>query len=261
MFKPLIYYSRIMLALLTLASSSAGELRAQTTTHVMVRVTSNDAKIIGSGVGGANVTIRDAVTGEVLASGTQKGGTGDTGRIMGTRERGASVYDTEGAAGFLAEIALDEPTWIEIEATGPLGTPQALRKASQTMLLVPAQDVLGDGVVLEMLGFTVELTGPAADAVLPAGTTVEVGARVTMLCGCPTSPGGMWDSDRYTIVARELRDGKVMQEVTMRYAGTTSMYTGSLAPMAGGSVVIEVLAMDAERANFGVARARYVVGH
>lgn len=261
MFKPLICYSPAMFACLTLAFAAAGALSAQTTTQVMVRVTSNDAKIIGSGVGGADVTIRDAVTGEVLASGTQTGGTGDTRLIMGTRERGLSVYDTEGAAGFLAEIAIDEPTWIEIEATGPLGTPQALRRASQTMLLVPGQDVLGDGVVLEMLGFTVELTGPAADALLPVGKTVEVGARVTMLCGCPTSPGGIWDSDRYTIVARELRAGNVMQEVTMRYAGTTSTYTASLAPMAGGSVVIEVLAMDAERANFGLARARYVVGH
>ena len=261
MLKRLIYHSHTMFALVALTIGSARALSAQPTTQVMVRVTSSDAKIIGSGVGGANVTIRDATTGEVLASGRQNGGTGDTGLIMGTRERGVSVYDTEGAAGFLAEIAIDEPTWIEIEVTGPLGTPQALRRASQTMLLVPGQHVLGDGVVLEMFGFTVELTGPAADVLLPAGTTIEVSARVTMLCGCPTSPGGTWDSDRYTIVARELRDGIVMQEVAMSYAGTTSTYTGALAPMDLGPVVIEVLAMDAGRANFGAARAHYVVGH
>ena len=68
---------------------------AQTPTRVMVRVASHDAKIIGSGVGGARVTIRDQRTGSVLAEGIQEGGTGNTSLIMGTRERGASVYDTE----------------------------------------------------------------------------------------------------------------------------------------------------------------------
>ena len=64
-------------------------------TTVMVRVIAHDAKIIGSGVGGARVTIRDAQTGYTLASGLQVGGTGDTRSIMITpRERGATVYAT-----------------------------------------------------------------------------------------------------------------------------------------------------------------------
>lgn len=248
-----------ILATLILLGPGGAQLTAQTTTRVMVRVTANDAKIIGSAVGGASVTIRDSATGEVLASGIQEGGTGSTRSIMGPRERGGVVYHTEGAAGFLAELELSEPTWVEIEATGPLGTPDALRRTSRTTLLVPGQDVLGEGIVLDLLGFTVELTGPVIGSSLPAGRVVEVGARVTMLCGCPTSPGGTWDSDAYSIVARELRDGRVVQEVRMEYAGTTSMYRGSLEPMSPGPVEIEVLAMDPAKGNFGVGRERFEV--
>jgi len=123
--------------------ASPASLEAQTTTtRVMVRVTSHDAKIIGTGVGGARVTIRDVRSGAVLAEGVQEGGTGDTSLIMGARERGGAVYDTEGAAGFLAELELSEPTWVEITAEGPLGTPDALRRVTSTTLLVPGRDVL-----------------------------------------------------------------------------------------------------------------------
>ncbi len=233
---------------------------AQTPTRVMVRVTPHDAKIIGSGVGGARVTIRDARTGEVLAEGTQEGGTGDTSLIMGTRERGRSVYDTDGAAGFLAELALSEPTWVEIVGEGPLGTPDALRRAVSTTLLVPGRDVLGDGIVLELLGFTVELREPAEGSRLPAGRPLDVLARVTMLCGCPTSPGGTWDSDGYEIVARVLRNGVVVSETSLSYAGETSMHGATLPAMDAGEIVLEVLALDEARGNFGLARRSYRVG-
>jgi hypothetical protein len=49
-------------------------------TTVVVRAIAQDAKIIGSGVGGARITIRDARSGEVLASGVQEGGTGSSTR-------------------------------------------------------------------------------------------------------------------------------------------------------------------------------------
>ena len=45
----------------------------------------------------------------------------------------------------------------------------------------------------------------------------------------------------------------------MAYAGTTSMYAATLAPMTPGPVVIEVLAMDPAKGNFGVARAQFDV--
>jgi hypothetical protein len=68
-------------------------------------VTSNDSKIIGSGVGGARVIVLDATTGDTLAEGIEVGSTGNTRAIMTTpRERGASVFDTDGAPKFGASL-------------------------------------------------------------------------------------------------------------------------------------------------------------
>lgn len=150
-------------------------------TRVMVRAVSRDAKIIGTGVGGARVTIRDASTGEVLAEGLQQGATGDTAKIIiEPRKRHESVYDTAAAAGFEATLMLDRPTRVEVTAEGPLDYPQAMMKASKWLLLVPGQDVLGDGILLEIHGFIVTLISPTPDDTFKQGDELEVRATVRM---------------------------------------------------------------------------------
>ncbi len=240
------------LALLPLSSVPAP---AQTVpTKVLVRAVSHDAKVIGSNVGGAQVTIRDAATGAVLAQGVQKGGTGSTERIViRPRERGAAVFDTPGTAGFLAILHLSEPRLVEIAAEAPLAYPHAMQRVSKTLLLVPGRDVLGEGVVLELYGFTVEILEPHGNAPVAAGKILPVRARVTMLCGCPTEPGGLWDSNRFTVLAQLIQNGALVREVPLRFAGETSTYAGDLPLQGGGPFLLRVLAIDAERANFGLA--------
>ena len=53
-------------------------------THITVRVKTKDAKFIGTGIGGALVTIKDAETGEFLAKGVTEGTSGNTSLIMKT---------------------------------------------------------------------------------------------------------------------------------------------------------------------------------
>ena len=65
---------RALTATLLLLPLSAAPLAAQeqeVPTRVMVRAVARDAKIIGSGVGGALIRIVNAATGEVLAEGKQ----------------------------------------------------------------------------------------------------------------------------------------------------------------------------------------------
>lgn len=233
--------------------------RAQSGTRVMVRAVAHDAKIIGSGVGGARITVVDALTGTVLAQGVQEGGTGDTRAIMmQPRERGATVYDTDGAAGFLAELELEGPTRVRIEAEGPLGVPHATQRASRTLDLVPGRDVLGEGVVLELYGFIVTLEEPSSDPADAEGGTLPVRARVTMLCGCPTEPGGLWDSSGYTIEARIVgEDGEVLETAPLAFAGESSIYEGEIPVPEGEGLSLQVLAMDADRANFGMVERRF----
>jgi hypothetical protein len=151
-------------------------------TKIMVRALSRDAKIIGSNVGGARITIRDVHTGAILAQGIQEGQTGDTKLIMApSRERGAKIFDTPGTAGFLATVMLERPTTVEITAEGPLAAPENLQKASKTLLLVPGQDVLGEGIILEIHGYIIKLLAPADGDRFTVGqeATIKIALNMT----------------------------------------------------------------------------------
>lgn len=223
------------------------------TTRVVIRAVASDAKIIGDGVGGARITVVDAVTGAKLAEGVQRGNTGDTRRIMSTPHgRDMTVYDTQGAASFVAELELTEPTLVNISAAGPLGFPQAMQTATVRMLVVPGGHIEGDGVVLTLHGFIVEIQEPQPLA--PVADRIPVRARVEMMCGCPLTPGGMWDSNGVEIRARLLADGRPVAESTLEFAGQPSTFRGELrvpASARGRQLEVEVLAADPEKANGG----------
>lgn len=166
----------VLLALGMAVAAPAGK-----PTQVMVHVVARDAKLLGTHVSGARIGIREAATGKVLAEGVQQGESGDTKRIMvEPHRRGAALYDTPGAAGFLATVTLERPTVVEISAEGPLGHPQAMERASKTLLLVPGEDVLGDGVVLEIHGFILEFLEPAEGVRVKAGDPIPVRAKMTL---------------------------------------------------------------------------------
>lgn len=243
--------TRLLAIVVSLALAVPTAVAAQTPTKIRIRVVSHDAKIIGSGVGGARVYVRDPATGKVLAEGVQEGGTGDTRSIVVEPvARGSNVYDTPGAAQFTAELSLSEPTVLELVAVGPLDYEQAMQRSTKTMLLVPGQDVLGDGVLLELHGFVVELLEP--DEVASGAVSVPLRARVRMMCGCPLEPGGLWDASRVEVKALVYAEGKLVQSVPLAYAGETSIFAGtlSLEEVPSGARFL-VVASDPTRANFG----------
>ncbi len=63
------------------------------------------------------------------------------------------------------------------------------------------------------------------------------------------------------MVARLLRDGDVIAETTLAFAGERSTYAGELPLSTAGPVELMVLAMDPANANFGWARQEFVVAH
>ncbi len=218
-------------------------------TDVMVRVLAHDAKLIGSSVGGAQVTITDVATGEVLASGLTSGGTGDTELIMKTpHERRGTFFDTEGAAGFRATFVLSRPTVVEISAVGPMNYPQARASASKVLLLEPGVTIDGNGVVLELHGLIVEILDAAAGT-MAAG--VPVRARVRMLCSCPTGPEALWTTER--VVARLMDGDALVAEAPLAFSGEASVYTGTVRPSRPGAFTLVVVAVDTDGGNHGVA--------
>jgi hypothetical protein len=241
-----------LLATVGTLAATAGPVVAQSPgveTHVLVHVRAHDAKLIGDAVGGARVTITDAGTGEILATGVTAGGTGDTRLIIETpHERRADFMDTPGAAGFRAGFRLTRPTVVEISAVGPLSFPQAIVRASTTLLLDPGADIGGNGIVLDLRGLIVEVleaTPTSGDA------GVAVRARVRMLCSCPTEPGGLWTVERVT--ARLMDGDTIVAEAPLQYAGETSLYSGTVTSPRAGAFTLVVAAADTDGVNFGSA--------
>lgn len=230
-------------------------------TEILVRVLSRDAKFIGTGMGGVHVTVTDVQTGEILAQGLTQGDTGDTGVIMKQERRRGARLSSSGAAGFTARLDLREPRRIEVAATGPADHPRAANRVTATQWIIPGRHLTGgDGWVLEMPGFVVSVTTPVTPLrVFGVPRTVELRATVTMMCGCPTEPGGLWDAGRYEIRADVRRGDSFITGVPLAYTGTSSQYGAGLQFDEPGDYDVLVYAHDPDTGNTGLDRIRISV--
>lgn len=154
---------KLMFGLLILAFFSfSGKPAKGEETRLIVRVKSKDAKFIGSSMGGVLVLIKDADSGEILAKGFVEGSTGDTERIMETPPERGHRFSDEFTAKFETSLELVEPKLVTIEAQGPYAQRQAMVKSSTQIWLIPGKHIVGDGVVLEISGFALDIMTPQA---------------------------------------------------------------------------------------------------
>lgn len=173
------FFALVSLVIFLIQPSFSAE---KISTKVIVRAVSKDAKIIGSGVGGALVRIKNLDTGEIIAQGKQEGGTGDTDRIMvQPHQRGGILYGTPNAAFFQADLLLDKPTQVEIYTEAPLAYPHNIQKGSKTLTLIPGRHILGEGIIIELNGLIVNILNPSPKENLKRGEEVLVRAEVRML--------------------------------------------------------------------------------
>jgi hypothetical protein len=222
---------------------------------------SKDAKFIGTSMGGMQVTLRDAHTGEILAKGVTQGGTGDTKRLMHAGAGRRAQLSDASAAKFEATLDLDAPRLIEVEAYGPLAQMQSAHRVASSQWVVPGRHLTGgDGWVLELPGFVVDVLAPPAHVRLSGTETVDVRANVVMMCGCPIEPGGLWDADKYEVQAVVSRDGKEVTRLPMSYAGETSQFAASVPVDAAGTYDVLVYAYDPANGNTGVDRTTFIAG-
>lgn len=236
---------RVGLALVVALMAASGA-RAEPT-RVVVRAQAVDAKFIGDQMGGVQVTLRDARSRRVLARGLIRGGTGDTARIMKTpRSRGQVTADAA-TAGFEAVIDLSRPTLVEVEATGPVGKPASAIRVTSQAWVFPGRDVTGDGWVLNFPGLVIEADPATLNAAAP-----QVRAQVSLMCGCPIEPGGLWNADNYSVRAELWRGRKLISSGQLSYAGKTSHFAGTLPPAPAGRYRLRVTAIDLDTPNAGV---------
>jgi len=230
-------------------------------THIDVRVLSKGAKFIGTGVAGTEITIRDAETGELLARGKTVGNSGDDRRIMVESRPRHAPLSTPTSAVFRATLDLDEPRQVLVSARGPLSQPQSIAVATVTQWIVPGKHITGgDGLTLELPGFSVDILYPPARQRVPAEQgRIELRANVMMMCGCPIEPEGFWDANAFEVVALIRQRDRRVAEITLSYAGEIGQFAGAFPIPGPGPYDITVYAFDPSNGNTGVDRTTIVV--
>ena len=233
-----------LLASLSLVTAAHGE---ETPLRILVRA--DDAKFIGSGVGGLYVTVRNADSGELLGSGRIEGGTGDTPALMSEPQRRGHSVVTEDAASLALTLDLDRPTRVTVDVTGPQASAQGRQQLTTSLWLLPGQDRATRPLVLHLNGLLVDL------AALERGPdTLAVTAEVSMLCGCTISEAGPWRAEDYVVRAVLYSDGQPVAEAPLAFTGETSRFAATLPHPEGEALMLELQALQHSTGNAGVYR-------
>lgn len=235
----------LLAAVLVLGAASV---RAEPT-RVLVRVISQDAKFVGSSMGGVRIVLRNARSGAVLAQGRVEGGTGDTARIMQAAGRSPQRSDKSTAA-FAATVDIAQPELVEVEAYGPLAYPASAVRVTQQRWLIPGADAAGgDGWTLELPGLVIE------PYVRVTGRKAHVEAKVQPMCGCPIAPDGLWPAAEYEVTAWVRGKGKQKAARRLAFAKAPGLFSGDVELPAGSSHELVIVARNTRTGNSGVRTA------
>ncbi|WP_424495295.1 hypothetical protein [Salinimicrobium sp. GXAS 041] len=224
----------------------------------MIRTKSKDAKFIGSSIGGAKVIVRDAVTGEILDQGTTTGSTGNTNKIMKEPLTRNKQLTDDNTAGFLAELEIEEPAFVTVEVIAPINKKQASVTSSTQLWVIPGKDITGDGIVLEVPGFVVDILSPQTHERIASENEVSISANIVMMCGCPITEGGIWDSNQYEVKALVSKDGENLQEVELEIQEKPSTFSAKV-NLSKGNYEITVYAFDSVTGNTGVDKTNIII--
>jgi hypothetical protein len=233
-------------------------------TNVEVRVIAAGGKFLGNDIGGAEVVVRDALTGEFVTSGRVVGGSGNVDEIMGEPLPWGEPVDTDGSSVFAFSVDLVQPRLYDIAATGPLGSLQSARRATVQQWVAPGMDLTGTlGVQIVIPGQLVEILSPPTHTSLKTPGDVTIEANVAMMCGCPIQvpapgPTVWWPSTQFevTAIVYDVSAGAPVEidRVPMECVGT-SLFRACWPLKDKGFYEIAVVCRDLQNANTGVDRA------
>lgn len=227
-------------------------------TIVEVRVIAAGGKFLGNDIGGAEVTVRDAVTGEFVASGRVCGDSG-TKDIMGVPRPWGTPVPVAQSSVFVVAVSLDQPRLLDIAAYGPLGSLQSARRVTVQQWVAPGMDLRGEqGVQIVIPGQLVEIVEPPTHTQLSAPGPVTIRANVGMMCGCPITDAAPWPEADFTVTALvyELFGGapQLLDTVPLPYAEAPSQFQSEWTMPAAGYYEIVVVARQNATSNTGVDR-------
>lgn len=234
---------RVMVAAV-LALGSAPALAEPT--DVVVRVIAQDAKFVGSSMGGVRIVLRDPKSGTVLAEGLTEGGTGNTDRIM--KSDGRSPLRADGSeAAFSVKLDITKPTLVELDAYGPLDYPESAVHVSQQRWVMPGESVtIGDGWTVELPGLVID---PKTSV---AGLSVRISAKVMPMCGCPIAPDGLWPADEYEVNVSAWMDGSPLARNKLAFDTSPGVFSGDVQLPTEGRYELIVFARNTRTGNSGI---------
>lgn len=232
-------------------------------TSFSIHVRARDAAFIGTAMGGARVTIRDRLTGDILVEGVTAGESGNPKELVDDRHGRDDVLVTEGAASFDFSMDLVDPVPVTITATGPLAQPQAAAGVSADFILIPGKDYAkGNGIVLELPGLAVDLVAPAAGKRIgfDPQEPVAVTANVSTFSGHAIEPGTLWPPERYEVEARIFKDEAPVATVPLEpVPGVPGQFYTKLKIPQPGVYSVLVTAFDPNTREAGMDRTTMVI--
>ncbi|GIW48118.1 MAG: hypothetical protein KatS3mg078_1995 [Deltaproteobacteria bacterium] len=112
--------------------------------------------------------------------------------------RGKPLADKDTARS-KAVIDINEPKFLTVEIPAPYAQGQSRVKTTTQAWHITGKDITGDGLVVGIPGFSVDVITPQAhDGFKIKGNrtlTTPIRANVVMMCGCPVEPDGMMQTD------------------------------------------------------------------
>ena len=227
-------------------------------TSIMVRAKAKDAKFIGSSIGGAKILIKDGLTGEILDQGITSGSTGNTDKIMKQDWKRSEDLSDDDTAGFNARLDIDKPTFVTIEAYAPINKKQAKVMSSTQLWVIPGKNVSGDGVILEIPGFVVDILSPQTHERIASTDTIELKANIVLMCGCPVTKDGIWDANQYEVKAIVKDSDGTSQEIVLNQKDKPSTFEAQM-NLEKGLYEVMIYAYDPVTGNSGLDKTNIIV--
>lgn len=245
-------------------------------TSILIRVQALGGKFLGPDIGYSLVTVRDVLTGDVIAQGVAEGDSGVL-TTSATPPAGATVSTvitgdafqwlspTPGSpsptAGFIAAFDLDQPQLVEVSAAALTnGVPNDHVTSARVWLPPSAQLISEPGLVLVMPGLNVQILTP--NPAQPATNPLSVTAWVTMMCGCKISDTTDWPPGEFTVTATVLTlDGEGVANETLALQETSvfGTTTAMTLPSGAGNYQLVVTAVQESTSNSGSASMYFAV--
>lgn len=222
---------------------------------IKITVRAQDARIIGNAVGGAYVMIRDRRNGDILAEGVTAGTAGDEKAIMGAQTRDR-VFSDDNSADLELSLTVLEPLPVTVSARAPLSQTQAAVTVTQDMVLIPGQDYsTGDGILLTLPGFAVDVVEPALGSAMKhdANKPVPLRAHIAKLSGDRIGgKDGSWPTDRYKVQAHIFKESAFVMSFDMKYGDEPGQFVANMKMPLPGTYRIIVSAFDPVTKESGV---------